>query len=466
MTRTRWMMILTLVWSSLTALGVFAQADTLLIQSPSSRVAPDGRSIIVELDVWNQGSVATAATTVRLFDGRGVELGSAPLMPLEPQTRQPVVLEAPVESLPAGTRAALFITVGLDALTLDGRGTVTSITVSVPAPGQGTPGEVPAPAQPGIFNLPFSINLDLNDPAQVALAVGIGGLCLLLLWVIWVIVRQVSSRPQPFGVWQPMYPSPMVIDPNTTEGRRYLWQQHTQSDSLPLPCVPGTILARKIVVGAGGGKFDGWRIVGMRSGRYDQYGRISRTHHTAPQSIVRRLDRVARRRKLNEKAAVRTVRPIARALIKDILKHSDRRSAILPIALDIRFKGERDLARMVFELWRCGPRGWDLFDTWIALPTYASATEATEQFGYSFYGQRHDESRKAFERRMEVELTRVFAQLVFKPVPPPVEDTSDHAPATEAMPPAPPTQQQAPVTVESSDEPADTSAGTPAKEEA
>ncbi|MCK6578461.1 MAG: hypothetical protein L6Q98_10185 [Anaerolineae bacterium] len=460
MIRTRWLMMIVMLWVGLTAFASRAQGDTLLIRSPSSRLSDDGRSIIVELDVRNDGNVATAASIVRLFDERGVELNSAPLMPLEPQTRASVVLFAPLDRLPPGVRSNLYITVGLDTLpggTLTGRGNIASIMVNAPPLVEMPPAPLSTPTPTSILNIPLPVQVDLNDPVQTALAIGIAALCLLLLWVIWVIIRLTRSKPEPFGVWQPMYPAPAVIDPNTTDGRRYLWQQHAQSDHLPMPCPSGSVIARKLLIGAGGGRFDGWHIVGIRSGRYDQYGRINRTHHTMGRRAVRRLDRAARRRKLNEKAALGAARPVARALTKDILKYSDKRSAILPIAVDVRFKGERDLARMHFELWRCAGGEWQPFDSWTALPTYSSANDAVEQFGYSFYGQRHGESRRAFARRLEGDLTRVFAALVFKPAAPPAEeDTAGHPPMTEVrVPEAPSTARQRTV------EPPATEGGTP-----
>lgn len=440
MMRYRWVIVLIVLLLGAAA-TVVAQTEEFVIRSPSSSLSPDGRTIIVQFDVTNNGD-ANATTVARLFDSRGLQITSEPLQ--LPPGGTSVSMLVPVDRFDPGTRPNIYITVGLDALPGNLRSSnVASISIGIPAlPEVTTPTQGEQSSGQGI-DLPFDLNL--NDPVQIVLAVAIGALVLLLLWVISVIIRSATSRPEPFGAWQAAYPSPPYIDPNTTVGRRYLWQQHAQNDNLILPCQTGSILALKHVTGLNGEKFESWRVTGIRTGRYDQYGRIGRTNHTASSGIVKQLDRATRRRKLSAKAAARAAAPIAKSLVKDIVKSSDKRSDILPIALEIRFKGKSIKAESTFELLRCEGNGWLLIDSWSAPPTQSTNGGPIEQFSYTFYGQRPNEPKRDFQKRLEQALAQVLAGLIFKPERPKLEDTSEHTPV-EPPPEAPPTIQQAPVT--------------------
>jgi hypothetical protein len=158
-----------------------------------------------------------------------------------------------------------------------------------------------------------------------------------------------------------------------------------------------------------------------------------------PSSIVRRLDRAAHRRKMSQAAAVRTARPLARAFVKHIVKTSDKRSAMLPIAVDIRFQGKprKEAPSVSFELFRCEADGWHRLDSWISAPTVSVSGELIEQFGYTFFGQRHNETSRIFQQRLEQDFTHILAQLLTKPERKPLEDTASQPPVE--VPQAPPT---------------------------
>ena len=107
--------------------------------------------------------------------------------------------------------------------------------------------------------------------------IGVVAIVLILLWVISVIVRLLFSRPPTFAAWQPPYVITPLMDPNSTNGRRQLWQQHAQSDTLPLPCSPGSYMVRKLLIGSSGVKLSGWHVTGLRISQYDRYGRVARS---------------------------------------------------------------------------------------------------------------------------------------------------------------------------------------------
>jgi len=261
------------------------------------------------------------------------------------------------------------------------------------------------------------IALDLDDPLQIALVGGIVALCVILIWIVRVIFR-LGARSDSFGMWQPTYPAPPRVDPDTLDGRRYLWQAHAQNDGAGLtdmPCASGSVMARKLVVGRDGSKLADWRIAGARTGRYDAYGRIARTHHTLSGTYLSRLVRAARRRKVSPRAALRLARPIARNLVRDIVRHSDTRTAMLPIALDIRVKSNQPGARVRFDLLRCDATEWVTIDSWLSAPTIGSTGDAVDQLTYALYGQRFGETPRHARARLQADVTRIIAGVIVKP---------------------------------------------------
>lgn len=261
--------------------------------------------------------------------------------------------------------------------------------------------------------------IDLRDPFQLALLIAIGALLVIFLWLLRVLLNG-GAPPDAFGPWQPLYPAPAQPNLDTLDGRRYLWQGHAQNDGavLPLPCAPGAVLARKRAIGAAGQPLAGWRIVGVRTGRYDSYGRIARTHHLLRRRELRALERAARRPRLSQKAAARAVRPVARALVRDALRHNDDRTGMLPIAIDVRLRSEKPGALVAFELVACQEGGWVLLDTWSSAPSLGSRGEAVEQFTYALPGTTFDEDTRAVRRRLEAQLGAILAGLVAKGPPP------------------------------------------------
>ena len=116
-----------------------------------------------------------------------------------------------------------------------------------------------------------------------------------LLWVLTVIGRLMFSRPPTLPAWQPPYVITPLIDPNSTNGRRQLWQQHAESDILPAPCAPGDYKVRKLLIGSSGVKLAGWRVTGLRISQYDRYGRVARSQTVLPKKTVKALDRAVRK---------------------------------------------------------------------------------------------------------------------------------------------------------------------------
>lgn len=275
----------------------------------------------------------------------------------------------------------------------------------------------PSLTQIGGYTLPFG--LDLYNPMHIALLIGAAGILLVLIWVLTVILRLMFTRPPTFTTWQPPYAAMPMVNPNSTVGRRQLWQQHAQSDSLPLPCSGGDFMTRKVLVGMDGSKLRGWKLAAVRLSQYDMYGRVARTQIIASKGVVRALDRAVRRsHKLDEKQAKRAVRGAANRLIGQF-NSKIKRTPTLPIALDLRFHGTHGDVRIVFELYQCMDGAyWQMIDHWEP-EMHVLSGAIQENFTYALFGRRPNEKPRDFQKRLRDDLTNMLASMVQRPLPPP-----------------------------------------------
>jgi hypothetical protein len=439
-------LFLMLLLTMLCAVSVTAQrASDLVIRSLNQAPSlPDG-TIVVELDVLNEGQAASQPTRVRLFNAAGVELTSADVAALSPGARQPILLSIPPGVLPALSRQQVFVTVGLDVLPGGSalRGDIGAISVDVPA------GDVAPPPPPvgafGLENLIRQPQFALGQMLGIILT--IGAVLLVLSFIL-----NLLTPVERFPMWQPTYPPPPQIDPNTQEGRRYLWQAHAQNDAESIkgkPCQPNALIASKAVMGKkprhAPGKLTNWEITGVRTGRYDAYGRIARTHHVMARRWVRHLHRAVKRKGLNPRQAERHARPAARTLARDIIRHADARTMMLPIALDVRLRSRSRDASVRFTLMGCHSGLWAVLDTWDSPPTRTADGHAVDQYTWALAGQQHGESLREMRRRLEVALTDILAGMLTKTPDRRLDKTGspssanqDDTPTEENLPTPPP----------------------------
>jgi hypothetical protein len=386
----------------------------------------DGQ-VEVTFTVINGGEAVNAAEPVYLFDNDGNELASASIPPLVAGGKTPrQELAVPLDQFPAGSRQTFYIVVGSDELPpANQRSQLSNVTVPIP---DTIVGAAPTPAAPGGVVLPGGFPVDLRNPSTVAALLGIIIIVALLLWVITVILRLLFSRPPALPAWQPPYVITPLIDPNSTNGRRQLWQQHAESDTLPLPCVPGNYMVRKILIGSGGAKLAGWRVTGLRISQYDRYGRVARSQTVLPKKTVKALDRAVRKStSLDWDRAMKAVRPVAKALTAAYQKKAKKQSATLPVAVDIRFVGMHGEVRILFELYGCNGNTWHEIDHWEPEMRVVNGS-IHENFTYTLLGQYPEETYKQFRKRFALDVNRALAALVQAPPPPPVpEDTSETA---------------------------------------
>jgi hypothetical protein len=407
------------------------------------RTPPSEEEIVIQFEVVNNGAAASVPTNANVtIATTGQTVGVADVAPLGANEQSTITVRIRPNSpgLTSGDRVLFLIRVGIGDIENEDSNTVgdnSAITpaITVPAvsgaqpeivPTQATtPAPTPSSPAPPVA-VPFSI--DFTNPLHIALIIGAGGILLILIWMLTIILRLLFARPPIFTTWQPPYVFTPLMNPNTTTGRRQLWQQHAQSDTLSLPCSPGNFMARKVLIGMNGGKLAGWRVTAMRISQYDMYGRVARSQTIAPKSVVKRMDWTVRKSaKLSPKRAERVVRPAAKRLLRDFRKRI-KRNPSLPIALDIRLKGTHGEVRIVFELHQCIENHWQMVDQWEPEMTILSGS-LFENFTYSLHGQRPGEKKRQFAQRLQKELTQVLAAMVQQPPPlvVPPETESDTA---------------------------------------
>lgn len=383
---------------------------------------------VIQFEVQNTGSAFDQSTVALITNLRSrQQVASTSIPPLQANETQTVTLRIPYTVFSPEEVVSLGISVGLTeeeaAQTIGGRIGITIPAAQVQPTLEMVPTEEVPPAEttdPTEATTPFDLPLgiDLTNPLHIALLIGAGGILLILIWMFTVILRLLFSRPPTFTTWQPPYVSSPLMNPNSTAGRRQLWQQHAQGDALPLTCAPGNFMARKMLIGMNGGKLAGWRVTAMRISQYDMYGRVARSQTIAVDSVVKRIDSAVRRSaKLNPKRIQGAVRPAVKRLLRDFRKRS-KRTPSLPVALDIRLKGTHGEVRIIFELHQCVDNQWQMVDQWEPEMTILSGS-IFENFTYSLYGQRPGESMRQFQQRLQDDLVEILIAMIQQPPPPP-----------------------------------------------
>lgn len=398
-----------------------------VIRDLGNRVA--NGQVEVLFTVRNPGEAVTVDETVRLFAGSGALLGEQTVKPLAAGQSRQLSISVPLSAFPAGSSEIVYVVIGLDQLPpANQRDGISNITIFVPAESAAESSAASPPDKANVLRFPGGFTLDLSDPTNVALVAGGFVVIVVLLWVLTVIARLLFVRPATLPAWQPPYVITPLIDPNSTNGRRQLWQQHAQSDALPTPCAPGSYMVRKLLIGSSGVKLAGWHVSGLRISQYDRYGRVARSQTVMPKRAVKALDRAVRKSPtLDWERAQRAVRPAARALTAALGKKANKQNAQLPVALDIRFVGMHGEVGIMFELYGCTSGAWQEIDHWEPEMRVVNGS-IHENFTYTLLGQYPEEPRKQFLRRLEHELTLLLAALVQAPPPPPAaEDTAETA---------------------------------------
>jgi hypothetical protein len=453
------------------------EPDYAIRPSGGAELSQDGRTLTLRFVVRNDGAAApqTGESTVYLTilqTGRRVGIQTIP--PLPAGGTRTVEFAIPTSELSPGSSVSFQASVGINEIEAAGSDTagnnVATVGADIPAnlptgtapqqtPGAGAnatplPGTTPAPgatavatprgiAIPGLDSIPALRNfrLDITNPVHVAGLIAVGGILLVLLWVVTVILRLLFSKEPTLGVWQPPYANMPLSDPNTVAGRRQLWQQHARADALPDACTEGHYQIRKRLLGMGPQgdvPLSGWRVSAIGISQYDMYGRVARSQTLAPNGTVRTLDRLARRaHRLDPTKIARNARPVANVLVSQFGKKLTQRNAMLPVAVDLRFRGVHGEVRIVFELFQCSGGSWQKIDEWEPEMTVRSGS-IHENYTYTFFGQRPGEKTREYRLRLREELVRNLVDMLKRPpvaAPPPLVNAPPTQPG--GTPPVP-----------------------------
>jgi hypothetical protein len=393
------------------------------------RFSADNSQVFIEFDIVNFGGAASVPATILLVNvNSGQELARETLPPLEAQSSTSITLSFASNLLAAGVPESLRISVGIDEVEPETSATIANnqARVNVTLPGEGTsvPADLESTPEASVEPSPeasngnaiLGIQIDTSDPATLAVLAGIAGAALLLLLIVIVILRLIFQRPTAFGAWQPPYATVPWLDPNTTQGRRQGWQQYAQNDFPPFaPPAEGATHVRKLLTGLDGEKLGNWRIAGLRISQYDQYGRVARSQVVLSKRQAGRVDAVAKRaKKMTSEQLSRKLRPVARSLANQLRKKVSVRSAMLPLALDVRFQGVHGEVHIFFELYVTQLGHWRQVDRWEPEMTVTDKI-IRESFTYTLFGQRPNEPLKDFTRRLQDDLVHVLVEMMRRP---------------------------------------------------
>jgi hypothetical protein len=393
----------------------------------NAQLSADEATFTVNVAVLNIGGDATAQATVQLYPVAtpNTILAQNPLTALRFSEVREVILTFAVRDLPAGEQTPLGVRVllaeELQSTLLDNT-TTFSVTVPLydgnqnpapigtPAPSTITPTQ--ASLGDGVIRIPIlNIVIDLNDSNQRVLFAGILIGVLLLLFIVSLIFRVLFRKTPLFGSYKPPYSTVSQYDRNSTIGRRQLWQQHAQNNSVQYPCRAGTYHARKLLLGMNGRYLDGWKITALRMMQYDMYGRITRSQVLSSQRWVKRLNRTAHRgAMLKPKQISRRVAPVAKWLDKQFKKRLTPKTALLSIALDIRLQGTHGEVRIVFELHECHQGMPALLDQWDPDMIIVGRT-LHESYTFTLNGQNNTETYRQFRKRLRGDIQQALTEV-------------------------------------------------------
>lgn len=359
----------------------------------------------IDVEVVNNGTDASSSTQVvfRLLGDEERVLASEEIPALAAGRSVKVTGSFPIADFPAGTEQSIEVSVGLDGFEIRNtpiaEDNIQSLTVSIPSP------TIIQPLQ--FFAMDgenYIIFGETYDKTQIVLALAAGVGAVILLWILSVIIRLIFRRQPRFAPWQPPYGLIPMYDQNTTEGRRWAWQQHAQNSLLLAPPHEGNIHPIKLLSGVDGSNLNHWKVIAMRLSQYDSYGRIARTQFIADKKLVRRLNGILKNRhKFNEARLQKALRPIADTLAKSFCKHLSNKNAFLPVSFDIRWEGKHGEVKIFFELYQCVQNAWYRIDQWEPM-MQVLAQKMQENFTFTIHGKTTPEKMKDFRERLRDDL--------------------------------------------------------------
>jgi hypothetical protein len=415
-------LVIILALALITPLAHAAQATPdYTIYAAAPALAADGETFAIEMRVSNDGIAATepAVLSVQVF-GAARTLSQTTFGPLGAGESTGATLRVPTTALPGiapGTPVTFEIRLTSPEIDTVQRllpFTAPAGVPTIPDTADDTTAQLLTAAryqlETALDALPFDV--DLSNRFQLAGLIGAVLFVLVLLWLFTVILRLLFTSPPTYPNNPPPYANMPALHPDTLGGRRQMWQQVAQNGSMFADQIEGNLHARKLLLGTDSRHYSGWRVIGIRASQYDTYGRVARTQVIGPKKLVRQLSRtVERAESLDAKAAQRRVRPIARQLANQLGRKINRKTAGLPIALDVKFRGEHGEVSILFALYQVQMGAWQQLDSWNPEMTVMGKA-IYETYTYTVFGKEDDERMGAFKRRLRDDLTHLLAELV------------------------------------------------------
>ena len=422
----RWAIIFVVAMSGFLSLGQTRPRDY-VISLPRVSFSADGRVAIVSFTVSNQGGDAIDASQVLIRESleSSVEV-SADLPALASGGEQNYRIELRLAELPEAD-LHFEVEAGIDAYELAGSD-IARNNKQIFRINQADIGN--APVDEGIATHEYDLLLPVLNlgidilPDGIALngqafrlgdLLRLAGLTLLALFCLWLLslaLRLILRGTPKYASWQPPYAVSAWHDPNSALGRRQSWQFHAQNGRLDAPRMPDQVAVIKRLTDEAGQRLGGWSFKAMRTAQYDIYGRINRTEVVMPHKISQQLTRIAKRAPgMNDEQLNKALRMPARRIARQALSAIEKQNRMLPLALDMRFEGEKDAALVIFELYQFRDGAWRMIDQWEPELGMLGA-RIPEQYSFSLNGQLPGESYREYKTRLRDDLTGLLKSLI------------------------------------------------------
>lgn len=382
------------------------------ITDVSESISSDGTVLTLAVTVVNNGGDGINESDVNVVSTEtGRVIASAALSAIPADETETVTVTIPLETFGDDVaEQSLRIEAGIDLYELAGTtiagDNIQTITVLLS-------GGDSAPQSPDGGTAPFfslnpdgSITVAGTTIAQDQIIIGVVVLvaAVILLWLLSVVLRLIFNRPRTPGSWQPPYSMVPTLDPDSTEGRRQAWQQHAQNGTIMAVPAENNVHPVKLLLSMDNRYLVNWKITAMRLSQYDSYGRVARSETVATKRTIRRLNQIlANNHQYDEATLTRKVRPVTKRMIKAFSKKVKKRTAPLPIALDIRFEGNQGEVRIAFELYQCQRGAWHRIDRWEPMMA-VMGSRLPENYTYTIHGMSGGETLREFRKRLRDDL--------------------------------------------------------------
>jgi hypothetical protein len=409
----------------------------------SHSIPDDGSLLIVQTTVRNNGAAAEEAADLSITNNATKRiLGTGEIPPLAAGEEQTIAVEIPIDEtdLRRGQTETLRIEAGIDRFELAGlpvaedNTRVYSVVIPVAVPATATP----EPNQP-VFTVPL-VGLEVYEvdggltigPFFVdanLLPVFLAGAAIVVISILILVLLLIMAlrRPRRFTTWNPPYANVPPLDPATDDGRRQGWQQHANNGSILTIHTEGQYHVIKRLESKQGRLFENWTVAAARLVPYDMYGRVLQTQGIAGKGDLRPLNRALRRLHEGKGMDGGALKGVARRLVKAYRGQSNKHAHLLPLALDLRFTGQREAVRILFVLYQYHNGTWGQIDQWE--PLVGSVGRVFEEnYTFTIHGMAAGESRREYFQRLETDVTWLLENMLKD------EMTRSEKPATYDVP--------------------------------